>query len=316
MPPKSLMTPVLGAAIAVMSASASSTAEISVEPSVSGGPARIVINGSMNWDVADKFIQQADAVSNAIVVFNSEGGDLLAGLIIGRTIHQKKFSTAVKEGGPCTTVCGLAWLAGAQRFLDPGARIGFRAASDSAEKASLEAYLNDIGLSAPAIAYIHTAPTEGMNWLDHAQAAKLGLAIAAVQDATGSVGEGASESLWDYDGSKLLLITDGMQRKFYYETPRSGLADIGVQRGTLFFVGQQKGRAYRGIARVFSKRCGAIPYSVSGEISEDSQTILVRGKAPSLDGKCRIQATWDASAMLVRSGQRSSAPVSRSSPPR
>ena len=91
MPPKSLTARVLGAAIAVLSAGAPSTAEISVEPSVSGAPARILINGPMNWDVADKFIQQADAVSNAIVVFNSEGGDLLAALIIGRTIHQKKF---------------------------------------------------------------------------------------------------------------------------------------------------------------------------------------------------------------------------------
>jgi hypothetical protein len=314
MPPKSLMTRVLGAAIAVMSASAPSTAEISVEPSVSGAPARIVIDGPMSWDLADKFIQQADAVSNAIVVFNSEGGDLLAALIIGRTIHQKKFSSAVKDGGLCTTVCGLAWLAGAPRFLDPGARIGFRAASDSAGKASLEAYLNDIGLSAPAIAYINAAPTEGMNWLDHAQAAKLGLAISAAQGATGSVG-GPSESLWDYDGSTLLLVADGMQRKLYYETPRPGLADIGVQRGTLFFVGQQKGRVYRGIARVFSKRCGAIPYSVSGEISEDSRTILVRGKAPSLDGKCRIQNTWDASATLVRSGQQSSSGGDRARSP-
>ena len=37
-------------------------AEISVEPSVSGGPTRIVINGVMSWDVADTFIQKADAL--------------------------------------------------------------------------------------------------------------------------------------------------------------------------------------------------------------------------------------------------------------
>ena len=300
-----LITRFLGAVITVISAGAS-TADVSVEPPAPGWPTRISLSGLLNWDSADQFIQKADAVSNAVVVFNSDGGDLLAALIIGRTIHQKKFSTAVKEGGLCTTVCGLAWLAGVQRFLDPGARIGFRAASDPAEKASLEAYLSDIGLSPPAIAYIHAAPTEGMTWLDHAQAAKLGLAISATQGATGSVG-GPSESLWDYEGSTLVLITDGMQRKFYYETPRPGLVAIGVQRGTLFFVGQQQGRAYRGIARVFSKRCGAIPYPVSGEISEDSRTILVRGKAPSLDGRCRIQATSDAVATLVRSAQQSSA---------
>ena len=296
-----------------MAAGASARAEISVEPPVSGGPARIVITGAMDWNVADQFIQKADAVSNAVVVFNSEGGDLLAGLIIGRTIHQKKFSTAVKQGELCTSVCALAWLAGVQRFLEPRARIGFRA-DPSETKASLEAYLNDIGLPAAAIAYIHAAPTDSLTWLDPAQAAKLGLAMSAPQGETGSVG-GPAESLWDYDGSRLVLVNDGLQRKLYYETPRPGLVDLGVQRGTLFFVGQQKGRAYRGIARVFSKRCGAIPYSVSGEMSEDSQTILVRGKAPSVDGKCRILATYEATTMLVRSRQQSSAPASPGSPP-
>ncbi len=305
MPPKSLIARLLGAVITVISATAASTGEISVEPSAPGGPTRIVINGLLNWDVADQFIQKADAVSNATVFFNSEGGDLLAGLIIGRTIRQKKFSTAVKKGGLCVSVCGLAWLAGVQRFLEPHARIGFRAASGSSEigKASLGNYLKDFGLSTLAIAYISESPPEGMNWLDHAQAAKLGIAISASPSATTPVPDVPSESLWDHDGSTLLLITDGMQRKFYYETPRPGLIEIGVLRGTLFFVGQQKGRAYRGIARVFSKRCGATPYSVSGEISEDSQTILVRGKAPSLDGQCRIQATWEAIAMLVRSAK-------------
>ena len=184
-------------------------------------------------------------------------------------------------------------------------------------RASLGAYLNEIGLPDRAIKYITEAPSEGMSWLDHVQAEKLGIAISAWPSAATPPRppEGPSESLWDYDGSTLLLMTDGVQRKFYYETPRPELVEIGVQRGTLFFVGQQKGRAYRGTALAFSNRCGAIPYSVRGEISEDNQTIVVRGKAPNLDGKCRVKSTWEATLMLVRIGQQSSAPVSTISRP-
>ena len=113
-------------------------------------------------------------------------------------------------------------------------------------------------------------------------------------------------------GSTLSLTIDGVQWKFRYKTPRRELVDMGIRRGTLFFVGQKRGRGYRGMTMVFS-RCGVTPYSVSGEISEDGQTILLRGKAPSLDEKCRTHSTWEAIAMLVRSAKQSSAPSS--SPP-
>ena len=317
MPLKSLVMRLLGAVITVISTIASAAAEISVEPKAPGGPTRIFINGPINLDDADQFIQKAN-VSNAIVFFNSEAGDLLAGFLIGQTIREKKFATAVKRGDQCASACGLAWLGGGQRFLEPGAQIGFRAALDSAElgNAVLKGYLNEIGLSALAIAYITEAPPKGMKWLDNAQAAKLGIAISAWPTAIPPrPPEVSSGSLWHYDGSTLLLVQDGMQRKFYYETPRPELVKIGVQRGTLFFVGRQQGREYRGIALAFSNRCVGTPYQVRGELSEDKQVIVMRGNAPSsLDAKCRIVATYESTAMLVRSEEQPSDPVSSISP--
>ena len=313
-----LITRFLGAVITVISANAS-TADVSVEPPASGWPTRILISGLLNWDNADQFIQKAEGVSNAVVLLNSEGGDLLAGLSIGDMIRAKKFATAVKRDGACASVCGLVWLSGVQRFLEPGARIGFRAASGTSEpgSASLGAYLNEIGLPDRATKYITEAPSDGMSWLDHVQAEKLGIAISAWPSATTPPRppEGPSELLWYYYGSTLLLTTDGAQRKFYYETPEPELVAMGVQRGTLFFVGQQKGRVYRGSAIAFSRRCGAFPYSVRGETSQDNQTIVMRGKAPNLDGTCRFKSTWEATLMLVRIGQQSSPPVSTISRP-
>jgi hypothetical protein len=277
---------------------------VSVESAAPAQPTRIFVNGVLSWDEADQFIQKVEAVSNGIVFFNSKGGDLLAGLIIGQTIRQKKFSTVVTRDELCESVCGLAWLGGVQRFLEPPTRIGFRAASDAWEagNASLAAYLNEIGLSASARSFITDAPHSGMNQLDRAQAEKLGIAISVWPNAAPPVPEAPSGSLWEYNGSTLSLTVDGMQWKFHYETPRRELVEMGVQRGTLFFVGQKGGRGYRGFTMVFS-RCGVSPYSVRGEISEDGQTILLRGKAPSLDERCRTHSTWEAIATLVRSAK-------------
>ena len=243
----------------------------------------------------------------------------MAGLIVGKIIRQKKFATAVKRGDRCATACGIAWLAGNERFLEPDAQIGFRVALNSWElgTAVLGPYLNEIGLSVLAKAYITEAPSEGMKWLDHEQAAKLGIAISAWPSAASppKLPEVHSGSLWEYNSSTLLLMTDGIERKFYYETPRRELVQFGVRRGTLFFVGQQQGREYRGMAYVFAKRCKATSYSVHGEISENNRTIVMRGNAPSLDAKCRIGAIDEATAMLVRREQESSDTVSSISPP-
>ena len=145
---------------------------------------------------------------------------------------------------------------------------------------------------------------------------KLGIAISAWPAAIPpKLPEVSSGSLWHYDGSTLLLMTDGVKRKIYYEIPRPDLVKIGVQRGTLFFVGRQQGREYRGITLAFSNQCVGTPYRVRGELSEDNQTIVMRGKAPSLlDAKCRIVATYEFTAMLVRSEEQPSDPVSSISP--
>src|SRR4051794_26050867 len=101
-----LVTCCLAAALAVLLAGPS-LAEVSIEPASPSEPTRIAIVGTVDWAAADLFIQTADGASSATVNLNSEGGDLLAALIIGRTIREKKFTTSVKRGAQCTSVCGL-----------------------------------------------------------------------------------------------------------------------------------------------------------------------------------------------------------------
>jgi hypothetical protein len=63
-----------------------------------------------------------------IVIVESPGGNLQAGLEIGREISVRAYSTVVKAGAICASACALVWLAGDRRFMAPGARIGFHAA--------------------------------------------------------------------------------------------------------------------------------------------------------------------------------------------
>ena len=237
MPAKSLITRFLAIVMAVISANAS-TADVSIESTTPGQPTNIFINGALSWDQADQFIQKVEAVSTGTVFFNSKGGDLLAGLIIGQAIRRKKFATVVKRGGLCESVCGLAWLGGAQRFLEPPSRIGFRAAADDWERgnASLGAYLNELGLSAAAVNFITDALDRDANWLDQARAEKLGIAISLWPHSETAPPEPGipAESLWSYNNSTLRLVIDGAQWKFYYEAPRPELVEMGIRRGTCF----------------------------------------------------------------------------------
>jgi membrane-bound ClpP family serine protease len=109
-----------------------------------------------------------------IVVLESPGGNLQAGLKIGREISARSYSTVVKAGTTCASACALAWLAGDRRYMAPGAKIGFHAAyaeegtslvEKGAANALVGAYLNTLKLPDTAITYVtHASPRE-IEWL-------------------------------------------------------------------------------------------------------------------------------------------------------
>jgi len=95
-------------------------------------------------------------------------------------------------------------------------------------------------------------------------------------------------TMWDHNGSRVRLIASGTSRRFYYEWPRRGMVEEGVRTGTLLFDGNRSGTSYTGTAYVFSKRCGAKPYRVSGTASPDDRHVTLYGEAPTgLDRRCR-----------------------------
>jgi ATP-dependent protease ClpP protease subunit len=146
----------------------------------------ITVLGSFELGDDKKFIQIALPLDNAIVAFNSDGGNLSAGLGIGRAIRFKEFTTMVPKNSICASACGLAWLGGFERLVDEGAKVGFHAAYITNNGQSLEtgmgnalagAYLNQLGLSQSAIAYVTEAAPQNMKWLTAEDAKNVGIAM-------------------------------------------------------------------------------------------------------------------------------------------
>jgi hypothetical protein len=101
-------------------------------------------------------------------------------------------------------------------------------------------------------------------------------------------------TLWTHNGSELYLSAVGQQREFRYRTPKPELVEAGVQPGTLLFKGTRIGNQYSGRAYVFPRPCGALPYSVAGEIAADERSVTMYGSAPSaIYSDCSVAAHRD-----------------------
>lgn len=146
----------------------------------------ILVHGDLFLGDEQKFIDVAMSSTGALVVFHSRGGNLYAGIEIGKAIRRKGFSTFVPAENLCASACALAWLAGRSRLMSESARVGFHAAYSkkdgqpnvsSSANAVVGAYLNQIGLSTSAVVYITSAPPEGMQWLNLQDAQRIGLDV-------------------------------------------------------------------------------------------------------------------------------------------
>jgi hypothetical protein len=144
----------------------------------------ISVEGKLEPGDEKKFIDLALAHSEATVVFKSNGGNLIAGIEIGRAIRLKGFVTLVPNDMHCASACALAWLGGRARAMSQSARIGFHAAStaDNGEitavgNAVIGAYLNQLGLPTSAIIYITEPAPNEMRWLTFTDAQNYGIDV-------------------------------------------------------------------------------------------------------------------------------------------
>ena len=147
----------------------------------------ISVEGELVSGDDKRFVDAAlRATGGTMVMLNSPGGDMLAGIEIGRAIRLKGFSTLVPQGFQCASACALAWLAGAQRFMGQGATVGFHAmfttengqnTVSSVGNAVVGAYLSQLGLSMLAITYITEKQPNDIQWLTFDDATQFGIEV-------------------------------------------------------------------------------------------------------------------------------------------
>ena len=146
-------------------------------------PTQIIISGEFVPEDLDRFIAVSAKARTAVVRFNSLGGHLQTGLLIGLIIHQRGYTTAVGAGSLCYSSCALAWLAGRTRLNDVSSMVGFHAAADANHNYSPEgtemmrAYARSLGLSPMAAKFLTDATPDDMRFLTANSARELGVKV-------------------------------------------------------------------------------------------------------------------------------------------
>src|SRR5882724_396452 len=107
-----LRLPIIGLC-ALLSSGTAQAASISVDSRGVDKPALVSVQGTLVLNDDEEFRLKTAPLSQAIVSFESNGGNLLAGIRIGAMIRKRGFSSLVRAGSQCASACALAWLGGA-----------------------------------------------------------------------------------------------------------------------------------------------------------------------------------------------------------
>lgn len=161
-------------------------ADIRILPDPIQGYTPIIVSGEFELGDEDRFENIVLNLKQGLVIFDSPGGNMYAGIGIGKTSRLKGFVTAVGSGSQCASACALAWLGGTERIVFLPGRVGFHAAYSSKNGIKLEsgsanalvgAYLNQLEMTSIAIQYLTEKPPDEINWLTPELSQLLGIKV-------------------------------------------------------------------------------------------------------------------------------------------
>ncbi len=144
------------------------------------------ISGDLAKGDVEKFLTATDGTADAIILLQSDGGDLQTGLDIGSLVRMRGYGTAVLDGQSCYSACALAWLGGTKRIVGTDGHVSFHAAyvledgnarESGVANALVGAYLSKLGLKEDAVIFLTAAPPDDFNELDSEWSANLGIDV-------------------------------------------------------------------------------------------------------------------------------------------
>lgn len=146
----------------------------------------IAIVGDIEEGDLAKFRRLAVTYDGAVVFLASNGGLVGEAIEIGKIIRIKGYNTFVAYDEPCNSACALIWLAGQNRYLEEGGKVGFHATYVEANgrkretgvgNAIVGSYLAQLNLSESAVAFATSAGPDRLNELTVENAASVGIPL-------------------------------------------------------------------------------------------------------------------------------------------
>lgn len=146
----------------------------------------IYLSGSIEPGDERRFLSLAlNSKRDILVSLNSPGGDLKTALEIGQLISLRGYSTGITNT-ECVSACGLIWLAGRDRYLNNGERVGFHSPFrlnsvtqkrevDAVGSSLVGAYVRKLDLPSSVVSLVVEAPPEDITWITNKNAATFGL---------------------------------------------------------------------------------------------------------------------------------------------
>lgn len=189
----------------------------------------VQLDGEIDPGAPDRLSRALEGTEGRIAVWlNSPGGNLFAGMQIGRVIRGHGAATHIIDArtlraGECYSACAMAFLGGVYRFNDNGARYGVHRASFPTRtaggadlgrelSAAVGAYIREMGIDGRLLTLWEKAAPDEIYVLSQKEAEDLGIANNGrkppewriATSPSGRLLQGRQESL---DGTGVLLLS-------------------------------------------------------------------------------------------------------------
>jgi len=120
------MLRLLSAALLACTVAGTAVAADFVEKTSADGSSYVLLQGSIDKGDTERLEQLllSGKIDSRTIAFNSPGGSLWEGVLMGRILRYRGFSTYVRPGEECVSACLFAFMGGEQRFVYPKGELG------------------------------------------------------------------------------------------------------------------------------------------------------------------------------------------------